>query len=128
MFLRFVGAQVDRNSHVRGGIFMAATRLRDSGSLPDYEFDALMSLAEWFDENLERPTKFSRSKGAVETYRAVCWFKSTARAHISKAWELVSILERNDVLIDVVKSARVGYVVYEDDFQVAAEPFYDRRY
>lgn len=128
MFIRFICAEVDRDSQVRAGIFTAAGRLRDSEGLPDYEFDALMSLAEWFNENLDKPTRFSRSKRAEEKYRAVCWFKPTAREHIARAWELVWILERNDVLIDVVKAERVGYVVYEDDFQVAAEPYYETRF
>ena len=54
---------------------------------------------------------------------AVCWFKPAAREHLARAWELVAILERNDVLVWAIKSPRVGYVYYEDDVQVFARPY-----
>jgi hypothetical protein len=36
---------------------------------------------------------------------------------------LKHILESHGIVVDVIKTNRPGYVVYEDDFQVAAEPF-----
>ena len=51
-----------------------------------------------------------------------------AREHLERAWELVAILERNDVLIWTIKSPRTGYVHYEDEVQVFARPYDDVRY
>ena len=39
--------------------------------------------------------------------------------------QLVALLERNGVRILALRTKRPGYVVYEDDFQVVAEPFTD---
>jgi hypothetical protein len=49
MFIRFVGAEVDERSHVAAGLFCAVSQLRCSDGLPDYEFDALTELKDWFN-------------------------------------------------------------------------------
>lgn len=125
MYLRFVSSEIDWESGVEAGIFTAAFRLRDGGSLPDYEYERLVALLGWFDEHLRRPARFSRSwRGAR---RAICWFRPTAGRHLSKAHEMASLLRDHDVPIRMTKTARVGYVVYEDEHQVVAEPFADTR-
>lgn len=123
MFIRFVSAEIDGSSHVAAGLFCAASDLRWSEGLPDYEFDALTELRDWFNEHMDSPFDYLPHDRRYE--RAVCWFKPTAREHIARAWELVAILERNDVLIWTIKSQRVGYVHYEDDVQVLARPYYE---
>jgi hypothetical protein len=40
---------------------------------------------------------------------------------------MITILERNDVLIWTIKSPKAGYIYYEDTAQVFAEPFSDIR-
>jgi len=42
-------------------------------------------------------------------------------------WEIVQILEAHGIVIDVIRTDRPGYIVYEDEFQIAAEPFKDTR-
>jgi hypothetical protein len=37
--------------------------------------------------------------------------------------EIVGILDAHDIAVDVIHTTRPGYVVYEDKYQVAAEPF-----
>ena len=44
---------------------------------------------------------------------------------MKRIWEMVEILESNDVLIHMIKTRTPGYVVYEDNFQLVAEPFID---
>ena len=44
-----------------------------------------------------------------------------------EARELAAFLENNDVYIRTVKSEKIGYVLYEDDAQVFAQPFTDMR-
>jgi hypothetical protein len=125
MFIRFVSSDIDRRSQVSAGLFCAAAQLRWTEWLPEYEFDALVELRDWFDTHLESP--FHHLSRADRYERAVCWFKPTARQHLARAWELITILERNDILIWTIKSRRTGYVHYEDDAQVLAEPFHDVR-
>jgi len=55
----------------------------------------------------------------------VCWFKDTAKEHIAKAREMSCILGQNNIHVRVIKTQRPGYVVYEDEYQVVAEPFAD---
>ena len=125
MFIRFVSAEILEDSQVAAGIFVAAYKLRLGAALPDYEYEYLNKLLYWFDENLQRPDRFSRSSRPGRNNRAICWFRSSAREHIRKAHEITVILENNDVLIRMIKAERIGYVVYEDEFQVVAEPFAD---
>ena len=125
MFIRFVSGEIDEDSRVSAGLFCAASELRWSDGLPDYEFDALEELRIWFNDHLESPFDYLRRP---DRYRpAISWFKSTAREHLARAWELVAILERNDVLIWTIRSQRTGYVYYEDEVQVFARPYDDVR-
>ena len=125
MFIRFCSAAIDPDSLVPAGLFCAALDLLDSGELPEYESDAIRELEEWFDKHLLSPFDYLPLHQSY--YRAVCWFKPTAYEHLARAWELVAVLERNDVLIWTIKSPRIGYVHYEDEVQVFARPYGDIR-
>ncbi len=125
MFIRFVGAEIDERSHVSAGLFCAASQLRRSEGLPDFEFDALTELKDWFDVHMQSPFDHLPRERRYE--QAICWFKPTAREHLERAWDLVAILERNDVLIWTIKAPRTGYVHYEDEVQVFARPYDDVR-
>ena len=123
MFIRFVSGEIDQDSHVFAGLFCAAYDL--NGYVTKYEVEGLRELQKWFDINLESPLKHLPRYYSYE--RAVCWFKPTAREHLARAWEMAMILERHDILIWTIKARRTGYVYYEDDAQVFAEPFNDVR-
>jgi hypothetical protein len=84
-----------------------------------------MEIRDWFNLYLASPFDYLPRQSRYDT--AICWFKDTANGYLAKAWELVEILERNDVLIWTIKSRRTGYVYYEDDAQVFARPYYDPR-
>ena len=125
MFIRFVSSEIDDRSHVTAGLFCAASKLMWTHELPDYEFDALSELRDWFNIHLESP--FNHLPRTDRYERAICWFKATAREQLARAWEMITILERNDVLIWTIRSRKTGYVYYEDEAQVFAEPFGDVR-
>jgi hypothetical protein len=55
----------------------------------------------------------------------VCWFKPSAKEHIARTYEMCRILEQNGVYVRVFKARRPGYIVYQDEHQVVAEPFAD---
>ena len=40
---------------------------------------------------------------------------------------MICVLEMNDIYVRMLKKHRPGYIVYEDDYQVVAEPFADLR-
>lgn len=112
----------------REGFFRAASVLINDPDTIGYTADYAKSLMIWFSANLELPDRFSRSnsKGRYERYaRGISWFKPSANVHIAKAFELASILDENGFGVDILKERRLGYVVYEDDYQIVAEPFSD---
>ena len=115
MFVRFVGGRIDRRTHKRHGIFDAAGTAMDTLELESYDVARLRSVLDWFDEHLSTPTPLSRLQ--------ICWFKASAREHLARAREIQQILDANGVVIEMLTTRRPGYVVYEDEFQVAAHPF-----
>jgi hypothetical protein len=129
MHLRFITLNVHPESQVEAGVFTVAYRSQREAEMPYHERQRLGELLVWFNRNLKVPDRFSRSNRQNARSSAICWFKSEARVHINQMRELVSMLEEYGLATRVLKAARPGYVVYEDDFQVAAEPFAElRRY
>jgi hypothetical protein len=126
VFIRFVSGEIHECSHVSTGLFQTAFELMYDPLLPDDEYDLLRDLMDWFNEYLKGPSEY-RLRAAWRLEQAISWFKPTAHKHLSRAWEMASILERNGVLIRMIKAKRTGYVLYEDEAQVFAEPFADIR-
>jgi hypothetical protein len=120
MFIRFASGEIDSDARVPVGLFHALHQLYWSDEVPRYEIDALRDIENWFDENLTTlPDHLFDNRWCAE---AVCWFKSHATTHLSRAWEMVEILERNDVLVWQIKGRDVGHIYYEDEAQVFARP------
>jgi len=127
MYLRFVIADIDEDSGRELGLFHAVGKLRRSGTLLRDEEARHDIIREWFNKHLEKPTRFTASKPPYyrKQSKAISWFKDTAHQHLSHARALVAILENHGVSVRMLKTRRVGYVVYEDEFQIVAEPFSD---
>lgn len=127
MYLRFVVTEIDEDSERALGVFHAVRYLRDAGRLHAYEEDQHDRVRSWFNLNLERPTRFTAAKAPFyrKRNRALSWFKDTAVEHLAHVRELVAILENHGVHVRTLKAKRVGYVVYEDECQIVAEPFAD---
>ncbi len=123
MYLRFVVSEIDETSGRRQGLFQLAAELRETGVLHPLEEDALKKIQVWFNEHLEKPAAFARSRKPNAASLGLSWFKDTAKGHIAKMYEFARILESHGVHVQVIKSERPGYVVYEDKFQVTAEPY-----
>jgi len=124
-YLRFVVNKIDRDSGRRQGLFLTGGYLRRQDAFnynEEKEHDALLK---WFDKNLERPESFSKSKRSNPTKVAISWFKPTALEHIKRMHEFKALLENHGVTVEVIKTDRPGYIVYEDEFQITAEPFAD---
>jgi len=129
MYLRFVVPTIDDDSERMRGVFQAVGDLRGRGLFYPHEEEELDYLRWWFNQYLEKPTRFTTAKPPHyrRKWRAICWFKDSARSHIWQIWGIVAILEDHGIPVRMLKEERVGYVVYEDDYQVAAEPFADTR-
>lgn len=125
MYLRFVIDTVDKRSGRRKGIFAGMGILHRRDDLHPEDFKRYRALAEWFNENLDMPSKFSRSSKNNATPRALSWFKDSATVYITKTRELAAIFDKYDIAVTMLKTNRPGYVVYESDNQVIAEPYAD---
>jgi hypothetical protein len=125
MYLRFVVADIDEDSGKELGVFQAVYNLRDGGNLYEHEEEHLALVRRWFNDNLEKPTRFTASKPPYyrKPKKAISWFKDSAVEHLAHIRDLVAILQNHGISVQMLKTDRVGYVVYEDDYQIVAEPF-----
>ena len=100
-------------------------KLRRRGVLTAHEELQEKAIREWFNRNLEKPTRFTTSKPPYHNKKskAISWFKDSARVHISQVRLFVTILERHGVSVQMLTTRRVGYIAYEDEYQIVAEPF-----
>lgn len=128
--MRFVVPDIDEESQKDLGVFHAAKNLQRRGRLDPQEDDECERTMEWFDVNLERPTRFTASKPPYHNKRskAISWFKDSAHEHIRRVRVLVAILQNHGIAVRMLKTDRVGYVVYEDEYQIVAEPFAGEQY
>ena len=122
-FLRFVVASADPRTGEPTGLFTALYALERAGRLADHELDWFREQERWFNEHLPRPERLARSDRSGAHPAAILWFKASALEYVSRMRALVALLAEKDVPVQVLSTTRPGYVVYEDDAQVAAEPF-----
>jgi hypothetical protein len=129
-YLRFVVADIHENSGKELGVFHAVLRLREGGKLDEHEEDLHDATRQWFNKNLEKPTRFTASKPPFyrKPNKAISWFKDTAKDHLAHIRDLVAILQSHGIAVQMLKTDRVGYVVYEDEYQIVAEPFTNESY
>ncbi|MBK9791883.1 MAG: hypothetical protein IPP60_01930 [Sphingobacteriales bacterium] len=124
MYLRFTTKNIDEETGLEKGIFSILNELYDSNELHDYEQKTIKEVVSWFNKNLPVPDKFSKKKNAAHVApRGIAWFKDSATEMIEKMYELKNYLENHEVEVIVLKAKRIGYIIYEDEFQAIAEPF-----
>ncbi len=123
MFVRFVIEKNDDDSGRRQGLFQAVSDLEYDSALLEHEQEQYDDIYDWFRKNLKKPRSFTRSSKPHAKKVALSWFRDSATEHIAKMHALAQILQAHGVTVAVLRSERPGYIVYEDDFQVAAEPF-----
>jgi len=130
MYIRFITGKIHDKTLWEVGVFQAAYQLKKQGTLPDFEEARLQELLDWFNINLKKPDRFTKSKPPFyrKENRAISWFKDTSNEHVANLREIVSILNRHDVYAEMIQTDRPGYIVYEDAHQVVAEPFSDSQF
>ena len=101
------------------------TELEAKGDLPHHEEAVYRDIYKWFQKNLRRPRSFTRSSKPHAKKVAISWFKESASEHIAKMREIMAILEGHGIHTEMIATTRPGYIVYEDAYQIAAEPYAD---
>lgn len=125
-YIRFAISRLDPDSGRRQGVLQAAFELREAGELSPEEEKRFKRSMLWLDAYLPAPSRFSRKRNnAHRTPMGLSWFKDTAHKHIAQVRRIITILEAHGIQVNTIKSTRPGYIVYEDEFQVVAEPFAD---
>jgi hypothetical protein len=123
MYVRFVTTRQHPDTGVQMGILQTRRLMPPHGQVAEWDEQRLAALIDWFNEHLEKPARVARSRRPNGHHAAISWFKSTAVEHIARARELAALLEEYGVPTLMLTTDRPGYVVYEDEFQIAAEPF-----
>ena len=123
MFVRFIVAKRHHDSNEPMGIFEAVDLLPRIGLVAYWHEHRLTELPDWFRVHLPFPDRLARSARPNATPRALSWFKTTATEHIAQARELAAVLDANDIRTEMLTAERPGFIVYEDECQVVAEPF-----
>lgn len=126
--IRFVLSSRHPDSGVEDGIFGVAYSLRDNPEVHLDDREQLRADLAWFEKKLPTPARFNRttSKGHYRrATRGITWFRDTAAECIARMHQLKGVLESNGHGVTMIRENRIGYVVYEDELQVVAEPFSD---
>lgn len=126
MYLRFVCARVDEDSHCRVGVFQAAYELLTSDAvIESTDREAMRAVLDWFKEHLEAPDRFSCSRKPSAAPEAISWYRRSAEDHIRRMRELCIVLERYGIATETIRTSRPGVIVYDEENQTAAVPFRD---
>lgn len=123
MFIRFVTDQLDDDTGRPLGIFAVAYDLLENGTLEEFEKMEIQETISWFKSNLPIPVRFVRSRKPHREDKGICWFKCSATECMTKIRYLVNLVAGCDIPVRELKTEKPGYVIYEDDSQVVAEPF-----
>lgn len=129
-FLRFIVEEIDPDSGVAVGLFHCAYKLRDSIDVPEDDRKILREHLAWFEDRLPQPRRFNRTKSKGYYRRktkGISWFRETAKEHLARMEAVRRIAEALGHSVRLIREERVGYVVYEDEYQVVAEPFKETR-
>jgi hypothetical protein len=124
MYLRFTAQFINPYGELQTGVFMALKYLRDDYSLTKEEdIHKLKELTNWFNQNLEKPTRLSNGTSKYNADISLSWFKDSAKEHIKRIQEFIQIAGQYDLVVERVVSKKPGYIVFEDEYQVSAVPF-----
>jgi hypothetical protein len=99
--------------------------LEYAGALPPGEVATYDEIYKRFRHHLRTPLDLSSSSTPHGRNVALSGFKVTAHGHIQPMHVLASILQCHAIAVEILHTQGPGFVLFEDDHQVAAEPFRD---
>jgi hypothetical protein len=125
VFLRFASTDLDERTGQPTGLLTVAYRILRDYSLTPAEADELREHVAWLEQHVPIPDRFARKRNVShkETH-GIAWAKASAGDMVMRMRAIAGIAARHEIHVDVVKTDRPGYVVYEDAWQVVAEPFH----
>lgn len=127
MYIRFITSFTNAYGERETGFFQAVGYLRRTSSIESADLDELHTLLDWFCDHLPPPDQFTKRRNHKESGTAISWYRDTAKEYIANMYAMSKILEKYGILSSVVKREDPGYIVYEDDIQVAAIPYREDR-
>jgi hypothetical protein len=123
--VRFVTSKRHPPYGHRSGVFQAAYALWREHRLSGPAHQLLRALLDWFDDHLAKPERLTRSRYPRAQSTAVCWVRASANEHVIRLRRLAALVQGAGIAVEELRTERPGYVVYEDEIQVAALPFAD---
>jgi hypothetical protein len=87
------------------------------GELTREESERFDRQCDWFQDHLRVPP----FRTADWPDDCVTWFKASAQDVVSRMWDLAAILAEHDEPVRLLRSARPGRIVWEDEHQVVVE-------
>lgn len=119
--MRFFIDEKHPKSHMNVGIFSVAYEILDDTETEEYIRLNIRETLNWFTEHLKVPE--------LDDPRAIYWFKDSESKCIENIWKLVTFLRLSGKVVSHIRmpQAKIGYILYEDDKQIAAIPFKDTR-
>ncbi len=117
MYLRFVNFLQVKGMKAREGFLQVAYDLVRRNDIDVATLRSTNNLLQWFADNLDAPDRVSkvRKKNYDRNTKGLSWFKPTATEHIKRAFQMKTLLEENGYPVEVLKSKRLGYILFEDE-------------
>ncbi len=125
MYVRFVVEIKDERSGRRKGVFAALGVFKKNPEVNAQDYNSYRALVDWFNENLDMPSKFNRSSKPNAKPKALSWYKDSATEYIQKTREVAELLIKYGIEVEMLKTNRTGHIVYESETQIVAEPYRD---
>lgn len=125
MYLRFAIVCPEHPVWPYYGVFQALYDLFHDDAFEPWQLERFDEVKEWFNECLDRPTRFRPQWGRSSPEReAFCWYRPTPAAQpaIDRMWDLAALLEARDIPVRLLRTRNPGSVIYQDAKQVAAVP------
>lgn len=123
IFLRFIASDPERESDRPEGIFAAAYDILHRDASPRYLQDEIHETLDWFAVELPIPDRFVRSRRPHRADNGLCWFKMDSGDCIRNVRYLVHLVTECGIPVREIQTDEPGYVIYEDDHQIVAQPF-----
>lgn len=121
-YVRFVCFQTIGRRRDRLGLFAAIDAAVESEHAPGWAIREARTLSAWFNANLALPTAFSRGGHKGYGQPGLSWFKPTATEHIARMHALKTALEACGIHVEMMTSKDPGFIVWQDEHQIVAEP------
>lgn len=117
MYVRFVTPLIDPDSRVECGFFRSSWYLEQLGA-PDWIQYELHQEFNWFNDNLDAPSRVERRFRRRRTLIGVCWFRASARECISRAYHCAWLISEAGLPVEVITLRNPREFIWQDDLQV----------